>query len=1413
MAPIQQDHRDQHRERCRQSRDGPSHAPEVAQHACLVVGHHDAHDTACAPRDPYTSSMARSERRSHPFFKHARGVRRRLRRRALALTAALLVVLATALVWQGSLMRMWLENAFSEALGGRVRIEALEWTAPDAIRLRGLTLTVPDWPGDAARIASIDRLEADIDVLRLIQGRVVFNSLVADGATVSIAEDPARDGALNIESLLPPPPDAGEGSQPVEVQHAQFDAIDIRRSVVHADAVDVLSEQRFAGIASPDPQRAGWTAFDLRLEGTQASLSGSVNQRTRALVANLQNLEALPALKAALPVSMQAILALNPGGAVQSASIQLAPGAGAVAQLSLIDLRLDLPEDLIPEGWATFHDQRATPTSLRPTLTIERADLRLIGKTIVLEHAIASVAADATGALPLRVNVSGELELSDTLPTGDGSPTLSDAAFALHASLHPLSYGHEGDPSALLLPMGAARLLTFFNLEQVDLGIDASLTRDSATAAVRADTTIRVEGGIGAFHLFSYRLTDIDALVKVTAEQAEIVSLTGRASDGALVTIRGTVAPLIDDPGVALTLSTSGVTVDDEFVAAFQPRPRRVFDTLLDRGAWNSLAAAGLISAGTPAGDAALPRCTLGGRVSFDLRIDRPPGTGEREVVTGRINLHDVDLVLGFLPLPVRVREGAVHLHADRLEFLNGGLAFEDIARNAPGQPVARGSGLVRGSILIPQGDGPLQPELRVTYTDLPLTPLTLACLPHEDGARPPGWPGTQPSVAARVLQQLGARGTVSIDASVTAPTSSDREVDVLFAVRLNDCSIDPALGAGEPVIPWPRAFSLSHLTGGLSGSPSGLRFDQVEARHGEARCALAGTVRFDGELDLRAEAFELPAERWLLDGLEPGEREAAMLWWDRYLPRIAIDAGLVITGTIGAPKVRAWARPVHASVVVEGSTIAFTQMDGLAEYDDGRVACHGIRGRCMEGWESACFDLAWDGSLLEIAVLGAGLSTDSPVVASAMKFAAPDAADVLARTGLHALVDVNADIAVEAGIARVHGVAMPRVGEIGSGVFAVPLAWGARDSIRFTQDRIVVDCANMVVPGGRASVLAIIDPHDDSVLGQLSANALLGAWYPGLSSVFGQDASRVLTSADAQWTAFTLDECDLLARATGHEPHLIVNAHADAADASFLGAAPIDEVCGAVRVSLESFPEGAHIQTDAAASAVRVVGRPLTGGILSLSRAAGEERVKVDRAGVLIGDGSGSARGWSIPGGSWLLETQLDRASVYALAGAWPHSTSGAVDASSTLEGGAGALRGAGRFVATDLTIGDGSIGLALLQAAQFTLPGLDRLSRAEGAFTLDGSTAHVRDLMVSGDSIGFEGGGTVDLQHSTLDLLLASRSGTPFIGQVLGALGNAFLRIRVTGTLADPRASLEPIPQTEDPDPDPAAPALPPA
>jgi uncharacterized protein involved in outer membrane biogenesis len=151
-------------------------------------------------------------------------------------SVAAVALIILAVIWEGSLVRNVLERAFSKALGGPVTIARLAWTAPDALRLDGVTLDAPDWTGPGSRIASIARLEADLDVPSLIVGRIVFNSLVANGVELTIVEDPSKEGALNVAALKPPVDQGGGQSQPVEVVQAQVTELDVRRAtVVHGE--------------------------------------------------------------------------------------------------------------------------------------------------------------------------------------------------------------------------------------------------------------------------------------------------------------------------------------------------------------------------------------------------------------------------------------------------------------------------------------------------------------------------------------------------------------------------------------------------------------------------------------------------------------------------------------------------------------------------------------------------------------------------------------------------------------------------------------------------------------------------------------------------------------------------------------------------------------------------------------------------------------------------------------------------------------------------------------------------------------------------------------------------------------------------------------------------------------------------
>ena len=492
---------------------------------------------------------------------------------------------------------------------------------------------------------------------------------------------------------------------------------------------------------------------------------------------------------------------------------------------------------------------------------------------------------------------------------------------------------------------------------------------------------------------------------------------------------------------------------------------------------------------------------------------------------------------------------------------------------------------------------------------------------------------------------------------------------------------------------------------------------------------------------------------------------------------------------------------------MADGARTTFTRMDGLAAWDGGALTCTGLRGHSDEGWSTSCVDLSWANDEIDASIAAEGLWSSAPAVRQALSLVAPEALGVLAECGLDARCDLAARVRGPLANLSIEASAHPEVGVVGSGDRAVPVAFDRGSSIRFANQRITVDLDEARVPGGRIRVEAVIDPSSPDLIAQASCRAELGAWYPGLESIFGAAASNVLRSADAHWSNVGLADLEVISRPSPLQPSLIVRGTALMQDASFTGIVPIEGATGTATVLVESMPAGIAIQVDAAAPIVTAIGRPLTNGTLSLVRPAGSERIELSRLGIGVGEGSASGTGWAHPEGSWRLEATLDRGSVWAIGGDLPGSRPGIIDARIELDGTPGGRTGKGAFSASGLTLGDGSIGLGLLQLAQLSLPGFDRLERAKGEFTLDGDVATVTGLSVSGDSLSLEGSGTVNVSTSALDLRLSSRSGLPVLGQVLGALGDAFLRIRVTGTLSDPQPSLEPLvepPAPPAPEPD---------
>lgn len=141
-----------------------------------------------------------------------------------------------------------------------------------------------------------------------------------------------------------------------------------------------------------------------------------------------------------------------------------------------------------------------------------------------------------------------------------------------------------------------------------------------------------------------------------------------------------------------------------------------------------------------------------------------------------------------------------------------------------------------------------------------------------------------------------------------------------------------------------------------------------------------------------------------------------------------------------------------------------------------------------------------------------------------------------------------------------------------------------------------------------------------------------------------------------------------------------------------------------------------------------------------------------------------------------------------------------GVVDARLSLSGVAG--EGSRRRGSGAIRIADGDVLklpliLPLIQLSNFQIPSRDRLSYVQSTFHVAGERAVFDRIAVLSRSISIVGSGIVNVPNLTVDMRFNSRGNVrvPLISDVLDAVRNEIITTRITGKLADPKVSSEPL------------------
>ena len=156
----------------------------------------------------------------------------------------------------------------------------------------------------------------------------------------------------------------------------------------------------------------------------------------------------------------------------------------------------------------------------------------------------------------------------------------------------------------------------------------------------------------------------------------------------------------------------------------------------------------------------------------------------------------------------------------------------------------------------------------------------------------------------------------------------------------------------------------------------------------------------------------------------------------------------------------------------------------------------------------------------------------------------------------------------------------------------------------------------------------------------------------------------------------------------------------------------------------------------------------------------------------------------------------------------------SGTLDFAGTVGAGEQGRTGSGRMSIRNATLASLPVAMRVLQITQLMLPVSSTISAANATFTMQGNRADITSCQLAAGTIQLEGTGTLDIPTFGIGLRLFPRGTVPIVSDVIGGVTNQFFAIDVSGTLADPKASLAPLPGITDmPTPPADAPTAPPS
>lgn len=1330
--------------------------------------------------------------------------------------------------------RMEVRFALLPLLVGEIRLKSVQ---ADRLELR--MAEAADQPGNFSFLALEPKPSDDDDTGAPPRpGEISIEELVIENGVVARGEY-RRLGDLRFRGTLTPA--------------ASSDSAFTFKLSGRPDAEGRLSIAGIAGSFDPESRAISLAVEDLAIDGRQLAVA-PVAVRTWTSRLGLEGRVARAEFEYAPDREPSALIDLR--GLAMNLPIDALSGQSAA------------------DTWGGFARGQAVDLRASPRMTVRSGTLRLSRNEVRFESIRGELGADAD---PRVLPVPFEGAIGMRLPTESLPPFEWDARdawfesaariapFSIELAIRGFASPDEGEdrPDTLFLPRAVTKILSDFNITSWTIDVETRLERgapgaDGAAAPLASSGTLRLSRGSGAFEEFPYRLEDVSGVFRYENDRLRVEQLTGKGAEGSSVLIEGRLDGLSTGAEIDLAIRCEDAPIDERLFNSFEEAPREAIGLLFDARASGTLAAAGLLpDAGALVSQrqelARLPDTeenaatrtrlqrsldagpfALGGRCGFDMRVYSPAGFGQPVFVTGDVRVRGAGLVFGRFPYPLRLREGAFRVLDESIEILGDG-----IRAITP----AGGEFTVSGRVDIPrlgEGERGVRPLIRIEDKGDALNPALLAAIPHAGDEMPSGWPGADLAPAGELLASLGLEGSVDLRGVVDSDEAGRERF--AFTVDFTDGLASPSESGraqlAELGLPWPPEFTLTECSAQLELTPERVTIAACEGRNGEGSIVATGFADLEGpDRDISLEMRGVPISRAFESYLAQDPEEAARRF-ARYAPTGAIDGRIRREVRADRATTSGALTPQWLELTLDGSRVRAERIAGRIAVSESGLRAESLEYRLSEvdaddgilrisGPLSDAGGAAGSGDAPLDATITSG-RVESPLVRELLASRAKGVLDLLRARAATGRFDAHYASGEREGFSI-----RPRTLAIGQPGERIECSFAESDVIEGAGDKVRFDL-RAALAGTHAGTITASGDYTSNGDNRIAASLRIEA--SALTPALRKQLPPPLDGASetirlATKGAFLLDLPDIALRwpasGSAENPDIYqLRGSAALAGASFESGTTFADIDAELPLRFRYEPRAAKPVDFTATLAIargRVFDRPVGTTEVGITTGAAGTSLELAGAGDIAFGRYDIASTVDFERDAYTARVRIADADYDVLRSGQPLTAetprsdsriSGTLDFAGTVGAGEQGRTGSGRMSIRNATLASLPVAMRVLQITQLMLPVSSTISAANATFTMQGNRADITSCQLAAGTIQLEGTGTLDIPTFGIGLRLFPRGTVPIVSDVIGGVTNQFFAIDVSGTLADPKASLAPLPGITDmPTPPADAPTAPPS